>query len=188
MSQPIRFFLKDATAKSHLKLDTLVSQLDLSTKTGLLAFLKMHALALSAIEPFLSANGVSKLLPDWNERTRLGAAQNDLRALGECGELSQPPVFKSEATIPDLLGMLYTIEGSRLGARVLHQQAGEHCIAGGSQFLQHGLGKKFWPTFLGVLEGHDMKANEAESAAHSANRIFNFYVQTFEMSYLEPVS
>ena len=187
MQLPIRFFLKDATSNSHLRLDMLVSKLDLSIRDDLATFLKMHWIALRAIEPFLTANGVLQLLPDWNARTRFAAAKTDLQKLNVLDPMLPKPVFEDDTSIPSLLGILYTLEGSRLGSRLLQQQAGEHCIKSGSAFLQHGSGQKFWPKFLAVLEQHKWDGDDAAHAARAASHVFDFYITAFNMSALEPV-
>lgn len=52
-------------------------------------------------------------------------------------------------------GILYVLEGSRLGGKILARQAEAHSdplIRTATHYLRHGENESFWPSFLGALE------------------------------------
>ena len=56
-----------------------------------------------------------------------------------------------------MLGTLYVLEGSRLGAAYLLRtvrQCSDPLVSGNTAFLGHGAGRHFWPEYLAVLECH----------------------------------
>jgi len=72
------------------------------------------------------------------------------------------PEFKSTA---EMLGAVYVLEASRMGARVMLARLAQHpdsSAMGATAYLRHGFGKRFWPTFLTILENHpDAQADTA---------------------------
>ncbi|MEJ7932970.1 biliverdin-producing heme oxygenase [Sphingobium sp. AN558] len=102
----IRQALRTATAQSHHSVDALFSRfrLDFSFEYG--AFLLAHARALGAIEPV--AKPASPRLP---------LITGDLAALG----YAMPPALKFDRRVSEAFrwGLLYALEGSRLGGAML---------------------------------------------------------------------
>ena len=112
----LRSILRDATAADHARLDARLGALDLCTMAGYRRFLEINAAAVLPLEQSLLAAGVRELLPDWDDRSRTGALLADLARLrGVPRRLDAPD-------LPDrfaMLGTLYVLEGSRLGAAYL---------------------------------------------------------------------
>ena len=55
----------------------------------------------------------------------------------------------------EMLGLVYVLEGLRMGARVILSRLAEEpdtAIIGATAYLRHGFGRRLWPTFLTTLE------------------------------------
>lgn len=117
--------LRSATAADHARVDALFSAHDLSNARGYGDFLVAQARAHLPVEAALDAYGVEALLPDWPERRRAGALIADLgelsRALPE--PLPLPPFVDDDAAA---LGIVYVLEGSRLGGSLLNRSIADH--------------------------------------------------------------
>ena len=113
------------------------------------------------------------LLPDWNERSRSAALDADLAELGiPCPPVATAPRLDGEAF---LFGVLYVLEGSRLGARLLTRQIlanGDPHLRRATRYLRHGEGKPFWQTFLARLEASIAVRRSPERAVAGAVAAF----------------
>jgi heme oxygenase len=149
----IRWSLRTACADLHACVDARLSSLIARGEAGYIAFLRMVAAAVIPLEQGLVAAGVGDILPDWEERSRSEALLADLADFGVVGRPSQSfPAFDGEA---QLLGVLYVLEGSRLGAQLLVRQIladGGAASQSAMRFLRHGAGQQLWPKFLECLE------------------------------------
>ena len=143
----LRERLRAATAESHAALDATVSAFGVETPAGYAAFLAGSAAALVPLELGLERVGVGAWLPDWPRRARREALARDLAALELAPPASEPARIPSPAFGA---GLLYVLEGSRLGARFLVRRAG---AAGAPRaYLTHGEGEDLWRSFLIWLE------------------------------------
>jgi heme oxygenase len=116
-SGSIRHLLLSETATDHANVDARFSALiDLGT-AGYGEFLRRSAAAICPLEQALLEGKVECILPDWEERSRRAALRADLADFGIADPtLAQRPSLGEEA---HQFGVLYVLEGSRLGARVL---------------------------------------------------------------------
>jgi heme oxygenase (biliverdin-IX-beta and delta-forming) len=140
--------LRDATSAAHRDLDARLSAFDLTGRRGYRRFLQASAGALLPLEAALVEAGVAELFPDWPARTRSAAIRSDLGRLGSaptaCGLVS--PLTRS-----GIMGTMYVLEGSRLGAKFLLAtvaSAGDPRIAEATSYLCHGAGQRLWQSFL----------------------------------------
>lgn len=159
--EPLREYLKAATAAAHQRVDDAFGRHDITRREGYGRFLLGHAAVLPAMERSLEAAGIDRILPDWAARRRREALARDLAALGLAGPLPRP------VTPPDgtarLLGAAYVLEGSRLGAALLLRRAGasgDPAVPAATAYLRHGRGQGLWASFLGVL-GTNAAAQDA---------------------------
>ena len=154
MSLLIRDIVSEATKTSHRRLDLALSWLDLGKPRYYEGFLRGQAEALIPLEASLERHGVADIVRDWPLRARTPALEHDLAALDvACDPLPQPS-FKNAA---DMLGAVYVLEASRMGARIMLARLAQHphsSAIGATAYLRHGFGKRFWPTFLALLETH----------------------------------
>jgi len=117
--------------------------------------------------------GVSSLFPDWPERSRSAAIAADLRRLRSAAQstVSVPPLTPS-----GMLGTMYVLEGSRLGAKFLLKEvadAADPLITQATSYLNHGTGKRLWQSFLSKLQSEESCDEvEAIAAARSAFAAF----------------
>ncbi|HJV42845.1 biliverdin-producing heme oxygenase [Caulobacter sp.] len=174
----LRDRLRAVTSKSHAGLDALAAALDLETRAGYCAFLSASAAALAPLELALELAGVEGWLADWPHRARRAALARDLSALG----LPQPRLLTS--TIPSAAfgaGVLYVLEGSRLGARFLARQVRRADPQAPLAYLTHGEGQDLWRSFLTWLEAQPKvgwRTDESEAGARYGFQCFSAAFET----------
>lgn len=179
---PLRDVLRKATAAHHARLDAQLGALDLCTIAGYRRFLEINAAALLALEQALAHASVRDLLPDWDDRARADAILRDLVRLGGFLRRLEPPDLPDRFAV---LGTLYVLEGSRLGAAHLIRSVkpcADPVISGNTAFLGHGAGRPFWSSFLAVLEGHAGELVDEADLIVPARRAFDLFAQAAAMS------
>lgn len=158
----IRDIVSEATQTSHRRLDLALSWLDLSNPRNYAGFLRGQAEALFPIETALQRGNIEAHVPDWRQRVRTSALEHDLAVMDVACDPLPVPEFKNAA---EMLGALYVLEASRMGARVMLARLArdpDSSSLAATSYLRHGFGKRFWPTFLAVLENHpSARANTA---------------------------
>ncbi len=148
--------LRDATAAAHRELDGQLSAFDLTIFSGYRRFLQASAGALLPLETALVEAGVAKMFLDWPERSRRAVIAADLGCLGSSVQstVSVPPLTHS-----GMLGTMYVLEGSRLGAKFLLKtvaSAADPRIGEATAYLSHGTGQRLWQSFLAKLASDEM--------------------------------
>ncbi len=168
--------LKARTAASHAAIDTDFSRFDLECRESYIGFLLTHARVLPGIEATL-AEEIG--LPLWRQRTDLLA--EDLRALGY--GLPEIVTVSTVSALPEKFGLLYVLEGSRLGGHVLSRRAGR---AFPKQFLSavHLPGE--WLAFKEALENRAgvEESSWLEGVIDGANRGFALYAHSIRQAFL----
>lgn len=178
----LRNILKEATAADHTRLDEGLGAFDLHDIAAYRGFLAANAAALLPLEGALVAAGVSDILPDWKRRARSRSILGDLNRIGGTTRLLKPPVLNGRSA---LLGTLYVLEGSRLGAAHLLKRArnsGDPRIAAATGYLSHGVGEQFWRSFLDVLENHAHELRDSDDIIRPARRAFDLFAQAADLS------
>lgn len=168
----IRETISDATRTSHRKLDVALSRLDLSIPLYYEGFLRSQAEALFPIEAALEAGGIEHHIPDWQLRVRTPALTRDLDTLSIVCNPMPMPDFKSTA---EMLGAVYVLEASRMGERVMLARLAEHPDSeamNATAYLRHGFGKRFWPSFLTLLENHPTAQTDPAGIVRGAQIAF----------------
>lgn len=175
MGTAIRDVISEATQTSHGRLDIALSRLDLAIPVYYEGFLRSQAEALFPIEAALGARGIEDHIPDWQLRVRTPALTRDLETLGiSCNPLPMPD-FKSVA---EMLGAVYVLEASRMGERVMLARLAEHPDSeamNATAYLRHGFGKRFWPSFLTLLENHPDALSDPAGVVHGAKIAFAMF-------------
>ena len=170
----LRLCLRSITANAHARLDAQLGALDLASLAGYRLFLEASAAALLPLEADLTAARVAEIFPDWELRSRKAAILSDLVRIG--GQM-EPLPFRHPLDFGGVLGTMYVLEGSRLGARVLLntvKHSTDPQVLHATTFLRHGAGHHFWPSFLAVLESQAAADHEA-SAIDGAVRAFAMF-------------
>lgn len=137
-----RSFLKDGTEAAHAALDASLSRFDLANRDSYAALLQVHARVLPAVENMLTQE---QEMPRWGSRVPL--LMQDLAELGRV-----PAVLMTAGERlgrARACGMLYVVEGSRLGGRMLLRSVGSELP---SRFLSavHGPGE--WQEILASID------------------------------------
>lgn len=157
----LRFILRNATDAAHRRLDAGFASYDLTRRADYAAFLLTMHQAFAPIEGRLDAADPGFLPPDWHERRRGDALRADLSGLG------MADVARAKGSLPltgqgaEAVGMLYVLEGSRLGAQILLRQvvaSPEQPVRENARFLSHGEGRRLWASFavwLGARPGSE---------------------------------
>ena len=181
--------LRGATDHLHRDLDRLVAAFNLADVTQYRRFLQANAAALIAIEQLLENAGVAQLVPDWPERSRRAEIVADLRSLAS--DVQPLALRRAAPTPPEVFGILYVLEGSRLGARVLLEQviaSSDENVRNASSYLRHGqpavegnqsLG--LWRSFLEQLETNDAADDQTQSVS-GAVYAFTMFIRSFSQA------
>lgn len=173
----LRTILKEATAEHHARLDAQLATFDLHELAGYRRFLEANAAALLPLEGALVASSVQDVLPDWDRHARSRAILADLAAVGGAAQPLDPPVLGSSAAV---LGTLYVLEGSRLGAAYLVKhvrRAADPRIICATAYLAHGAGQHLWQSFLTLLERHADELADDGELIRGARRAFDLFAK-----------
>ncbi|MDN3274029.1 biliverdin-producing heme oxygenase [Frankia sp. RB7] len=165
--------MRDATSAAHRELDAQMSAFDLATFSGYRRFLQASAGALLPLEAALVEAGVARMFPDWPERARSAAITADLVRLGKDANAT---VSVLPLTPSGMIGAMYVLEGSRLGAKFLLKTVADTAdprIGEATAYLSHGAGHRLWQSFLAKLASEQTcDEDEVIEAARSAFAAF----------------
>lgn len=175
MNPMIRDIISDATRSSHRRLDLALSWLDIGQPRYYAGFLRGQAEALFPIEAALEKGGIENHIPDWQQRLRTPALEHDLSVMDVACDPLPVPEFKSTA---EMLGAVYVLEASRMGARVMLARLAENpesSAMGATAYLRHGFGKRLWPSFLTLLENHPAAQADTAGVVQGAELAFGMF-------------
>jgi heme oxygenase len=172
----LRSLLRDSTTAAHAAVDRQFAAMLAAGLPGYVDFLRASAAAILPLEQALAAARVHDILPDWDARTRATALRDDLDALG----VPAPAVRVHVAVEGEArqFGMLYVLEGSRLGAKILARQAqasADPRIRAATRYLRHGEGQRLWPSFVARLEASAATARAPHEAVAGALAAFALF-------------
>ncbi len=130
----------------------------------------------ATIEPDLT-RALQHYLPNYPYLKRLPLLDHDCAVLGEDIDGASSPVPFSIQSFPQLLGVLYVIEGSTLGGQILirHLTAKlEVELAGALSFygINVGIAVDHWRRLQALLGENLHSENEIEQAVEAARQIF----------------
>jgi heme oxygenase len=167
-----RMKLRAATRIHHGRVDQLFGRFDLSELGHYRRFLMIQAAAFIPTEQALDRDGAGALVADWAQRRRSSLLLADLADLdAEPDESLTPPVFASEAA---LLGGLYVLEGSRLGAAVLKRSVPQ---AAPARFLGASSAPGAWPQLVALINERLHQPEPLGEATAAARAIFDIFEQ-----------
>jgi heme oxygenase (biliverdin-IX-beta and delta-forming) len=116
LRSPAHRILREATSEMHASVDLIFSLFGLADAHCYAAFLKAQARALLPVELWLDTKAHA-VAPDWSQRRRGPALMADLVSL--TASVPQGELFAVSDDRASVAGVLYVVEGSRLGSRVL---------------------------------------------------------------------
>jgi heme oxygenase (biliverdin-IX-beta and delta-forming) len=103
--------------------------------------------------------------------------RTDLVAVGGSARPLAQPNFENHF---DLLGTLYVLEGSRLGAAYLIKSvkcSPDQRVSSATAYLGHGAGLGLWPSFVAALEGYSDELTDPEEIVQPAKRAFDLFAE-----------
>jgi len=168
----VRAMLRGQTREAHARLDGLWTDRALSDRLVYAAFLRGIAGAVVPLEDCVAAAGGGAVIPDWTARRRSAALLADLDGLGTGMRASRAVAPAGGA---EVFGILYVLEGSRLGGALLDRRAGasaDPAVLANRRFLQHGQGAGLWRSFLEQLEAAARPAFELDRICRRATQAF----------------
>jgi heme oxygenase len=175
----LRNYLRAATVDDHAGLDAQLGDLNWGSVQDYRYFLEASAGALLPIEAALIEANVMQIFPDWERRSRRSAILSDLERIGgRVSCLAAQPCLGFEG----VLGTMYVLEGSRLGAKVLLTriaEASDPTILRATAYLSHGSGQKLWQTFIDGLEQQAARIERGAEAAVAARQAFRLFARMF---------
>lgn len=182
--------LRSATAQSHLNLEALpisasIMQPDVTSDEYLLYLALMHDIVEDAennIFPLLDT-----VIADLEERNKSNFLKSDLEFLGYHEIAKRFPLSGSLPgnSIAFSLGIMYVVEGSSLGGRVILKNIsntlgydGDH---GARYFTGYG-GQtgSHWKRFLDMLQQYEAENNSSEEIIAGADYAFNAITRHFK--------
>jgi len=171
----LRSRLRTATAAAHARLDAQLGRFDLRRLPDYRLFLEMHAAVVPPLEAALARSGVERLFPDWADRSRSSDLRDDLYCVGGA---EHPASVVRRFDDGGMIGAMYVLEGSRLGASFLLRtvlESGDPAVTGATEYLRHGEGLPLWPSFLALIERHAGEPGDASRAIGAAHYVFDLF-------------
>jgi heme oxygenase (biliverdin-IX-beta and delta-forming) len=166
-----RFDLRERTREAHETVDSVVGHW--SSSADYVAYLRsIHAFR-SHYEAALDAIDMPVTFGSWRVGRVAQATTSDLGDLGFAAPASLPQV-RLDPDLSSLLGTIYVLEGSGLGARLLCQRASALGLTAerGARHLFLLAGRaEAWRAFGAILES--APAYDADRAAHAARATFH---------------
>ncbi|MDY6944119.1 MAG: biliverdin-producing heme oxygenase [Pseudomonadota bacterium] len=172
--------LRGATDHLHRDLDRIAAGFNLADVTHYRRFLQANAATLIAVEQLLETAGVAELLTDWPQRTRRAAILADLHSLET--EVQPLALRRTVPTSAEVFGILYVLEGSRLGARVQLDQvlaSADEQVRKSSSYLSSDSG--LWRSFLEQLETHEAADDQTQTVS-GAVYAFTMFIRSFSQA------
>lgn len=173
--------LKAATHEAHDRLDKRIMAADpFKDRDNYARFLRMQYVFHRDLDALFFDERLDALLPDLNGRSRLELIRQDFADLGlDVPELDSAPVFTTSADreLAELMGWLYVIEGSNLGAAFLLKYAGklgfdENFGARHLAGSPNGRGLH-WRTFTAALDKIELSEQDEAKSIAGAEAAFN---------------
>jgi len=169
----VRTRLRAATAPAHAEVDQIFSRFDLSSQAGYRDFLAAHAEALLPVEAWLDSHAPG-VIADWPSRRRAQFLADDLAVLGLTTPTAAAAPFTSISHPAAVIGILYVVEGSRLGGRVLARQVPSDLPA---TYLSPHPNAPSWPGLMQRLDEIVRDEISEEIAIAAALQTFERFAQ-----------
>jgi heme oxygenase (biliverdin-IX-beta and delta-forming) len=172
-----RFILRDATREDHEALDAIVGPF--SNRASYLRYLEGMAHFRARLEPVLGDMRYDDSFEGWRPGLILADLHRDLADLG--GSVPVPGHQIGPAgNRAGLFGMLYVLEGSAIGARLLMKRAAElgYTAAFGARHLAAQTARPdSWMRFVRLLDA--LSPQGMEQAIRSARMTFATAIEAF---------
>lgn len=173
-----RSMLRAATADLHAAIDARFAGSFDCDRGAYVRFLTALAGAVPPLEAGLEAGGVRRLFPDWRARCRAAVLREDLDRLGR--DMPQAEPVAPPCNEAQMLGMVYVLEGSRLGGKLLLRRALDNpdpAVRAATGYLTHGAGLNLWQGFVAQLEASPAVATAPQDAVLGARAAFTLFAR-----------
>ena len=172
-----RFALRELTRDDHETLDALVGEF--TDRQAYQRYVEGMAAFRGGVERRLADVDYPETFGDWRPGLISPELSQDLDDLGL--EAPRPPVaFDLPVDRDGLLGVLYVLEGSALGARLLVRRAAALGFSndhGARHLAAQTARPESWTRFVALLDG--LAPSGIETAAHAARRTFAAAIDAF---------
>ncbi|MES2704927.1 MAG: biliverdin-producing heme oxygenase [Bacteroidota bacterium] len=173
--------LRAATGASHKALEQLPLSLNLTAdhvdRDAYVRYLEIMYPVIRSVERFVF-RAVSDVLPDLSQRAKLHLLKADLDVLGGTAETATVPGFDAAMSHAYAMGIMYVIEGSTLGGRVILKSVQPALafgdLRGCNYFAGYGAATgPLWKGFLMQLMVYASKHNADNEIVAGANHAFS---------------
>ena len=169
--------LKAATRESHDALDKRIMAGDIfASRVQFARFLRVQYRFHHDVDGVYGSPSVQGLLPDLDERRRLGQITSDLVDLGQPLPRVALPRLDSAVPLEVALGWLYVAEGSNLGGTVLYKLAAKLGLDrdfGARHLAAHPDGAaRHWRVFTGMLDAVALSDAQEQAMIAAADAAF----------------
>jgi heme oxygenase len=171
--------LRSATSKAHARLDERVGRAGFfDDRVAYADYLEATLRARQSIKTALDRYGATKLFALWPQRMIASALRADIRDVSGHGNASAKDVIDEIGIDTDaqVFGVLYVLEGSALGARVLARRAeaiGMTASFGARHLALQTAVPKAWSNFLSILEAAPLDTGQEDECVGAAIETFD---------------
>lgn len=186
--------LRESTAQVHQQLERslipTIKQIDTATYVRLLQmFYSFHA----AVEPQLDKYLNDTLIPGYSNRRKAASLLEDLNYLGASASSKECEYFPIITNVPQAFGVMYVLEGSTLGGKIISQiisrQLGFQDTKGLSYYSGYGDDTDaMWLSFKDALNNSAFTAEETDEVVNAAADTFTSLKKWAELSMQAAVS
>lgn len=173
-----RFVLRESTRDDHEKLDSLVGAF--TDRDAYARYLEGMTIFRGSVERRLADVEYPQIFGGWRPGLITAELRKDMADLGEAVPGTVTP-FEMPKDLGGLLGVLYVLEGSALGARLLVRRASELGFSSGHgarHLAAQTARPESWTTFVGLLD--DLTPSGVENAASAARMTFGAAIRAFD--------
>jgi heme oxygenase len=177
--------LRVATTEAHARLDALIDEAGFfEDRLRYAVYLQATWRARQQLELALDTSAVEMLFPAWPKRRISAALCADSADIGKILQPSEddsvcpPPSYEPA----EALGVLYVLEGSALGARLLAPRAERLGLTpsfGARHFAVQLSMPHAWPAFLAILEAASLDVAEERACIEAAIATFMHFERVY---------
>lgn len=150
-----RFALKRATSDAHDRVESVVRSAGMfETREGFQRYLAATYAMRVRFERLLDANGANRVWADYPTRKIADLVAQDIADLG--GAVTAPERAEEPAcSAGELLGVMYVLEGSSLGARILVKSVADMGLSssfGARHLFRQAEDRGAWRSFIAAMD------------------------------------
>jgi heme oxygenase (biliverdin-IX-beta and delta-forming) len=149
-----RFALKRATNEAHERVERVVRDAGMfDTREGFRRYLTATYEMRARYERLLDINGADRVWADYSTRKIAGLVAQDIADLGGVA-ISPEPAHEKKYSAGELLGVMYVLEGSSLGARILVKSVTDMGLSasfGARHLFKQAEDRGAWRSFIAAM-------------------------------------